>query len=128
MSTARGQGFTNGAHAVMRKYEKQSNQQFAYWKGDKANVKNNVNQCLDVAGAQNVDNAHCVVFQCHANLNQAWIIDDKAISYPPYPLSDGVKFQIRSRMAENRVIYMAEHIGGNQHRLRIRTSLPDDDM
>lgn len=45
---------------------------------------------------------------------------------PRYPLSDGVRFQIRSRMSTHRAVYWAEHIGAYQYRLRFRNTNPRD--
>lgn len=33
------------------------------------------------------------------------------MKYPAYPLRDGIKFQIKSRMSGNRAIYWRNHIG-----------------
>jgi len=55
-----------------------------------------------------------------------WILNTKAPSYPKQPLRDGVKFQIRSRMAQRRALFWHEHIGGHQFRLRIRDNNPEN--
>jgi hypothetical protein len=82
--------------------------------------------CLDVHGASNTHDRHTIWYGCHKGLNQAWYLDQKAIKFPTYPLKDGIKFQIKSRMPTHRALFWHEHIGGNQFRLRIRDNMPDN--
>jgi len=59
---------------------------------------------------------------------QRWRIDTKGVRIPKsYPLKDGVKFQIKSRMSGNRALFRHEHIGHHQYRLRIRNNMPWND-
>jgi hypothetical protein len=43
---------------------------------------------------------------------QIWKIDTKGINFPPYPLKDGERFQIKTRLASHRAISYHEDIGG----------------
>jgi hypothetical protein len=51
-------------------------------------------------------------------------VEDK--KYPPYPLRDGIRYQIKSRMSGNRALYWRNHIGGNQYRTYIQDNNPMD--
>jgi hypothetical protein len=87
---------------------------------------NHASICIDVHGASNTHRRHIVFFPCHNGLNQQWYIDQQGIKFPRYPLTDGVKFQIKSIMKTNRALFYHEHIGGHQYRLRIRNNFPED--
>jgi hypothetical protein len=50
----------------------------------------------------------------------------KSVEYPPYPLGNGVKFQIKSRMEGNRALYWNTKIAGDQFRAFIRDNNPAD--
>lgn len=126
ISGKQGLGFKKGNDAVARKYKNQSNQKISFWVGKFRNVRNNGRQCLDVHGGRDVNKRHTVWWSCHNGLNQAWWIDTKAIKFPPFPLKDGLKFQIKSRMAGHRALHHSEAIGGDQLRLRIQDNNPDD--
>jgi hypothetical protein len=126
ISGQNGKGFTNGNNAVVRVYQNHSNQKMSFWPGKLRNIRNNARQCLDVHGGADQNMRYTIFYGCHNGLNQAWIIDTKATEFPQYPLGDGIKFQIKSRMAGHRALFMAEDIGGNQLRLRIQDNNPDD--
>lgn len=126
IANQRGQGFRIGKAAVVRTWGKEQGQRISWYGGAVRNIRNNGKKCLDVWGGKNKHYQHITWWNCHNGLNQAWYIDQKGIEYPKQPLKDGVKFQIRSRMATNRALFWSEHIGGNQFRLRIRNNLPGE--
>jgi hypothetical protein len=76
------------------------------------NIRDQGRRCLDVHGGSNTNNRHVHWYKCHKKLNQAWYTDRKGFNYPTYPLKNGVKFQIRSRMEGNKALFWNEHIGG----------------
>jgi hypothetical protein len=126
MSNQSGYGLRKGVAAVVRPFKDMINQKIAFYGGAKQNVRALNNLCLDVWHARNSHHMHTTWWTCHNGMNQAWTIDTKGVKYPEQPLRDGVKFQIKSRMATNRALYWKEHIGGNQFRLRIRNDEPED--
>ena len=70
-------------------------------------------------GGHDHQNRHVIFYNCHNGANQGWSIDTtlpKEVQYPPYPLGDGVKFQIKSRMTGNRALFWKNDIGGSQFR------------
>lgn len=127
LAEAYGSKFRNAATATMQPYKSLFSQRVHWLAGDRRNIQHNGRRCLDVHGGSDSNNRHVIFYNCHNGLNQAWRVDTtvpKKIQYPPYPLADGVKFQIKSRMAGNRPLYYREHIGGNQFRVRIRDNDP----
>jgi hypothetical protein len=95
-----------------------------YFRGARKNIRNGGGLCLDVAGGKNKNNQHLTFWPCHNGLNQAWFLDTRGIKYPLNPIRDGIKFQIKTRMAENRALFWHEAIAGGQFRLRIRNNNP----
>jgi len=124
-----GQSWTrNGYNAVVRNIRSQwrHTQMMRFFGGSRRNIRNTWNKCLDVHGNHNSHHRHVIWWQCHNGANQGWYIDRVGYRYPPYPLGDGVKFQIKSRMPSNRALFWHEHIGSNQFRLRIRDNNPEN--
>lgn len=118
--------YYNAYAAVVRPFANERIQQIRFFAGAKQNIRDIGLRCLDVHGKSNTNNRHLHWYKCHNGDNQAWYIDTKGINYGKHPLGSGVKFQIRSRMKESRPLYMAEHIGSNQWRLRIQDHNPVD--
>jgi hypothetical protein len=118
--------FYNAYAAVIRQHKNEQIQKIRWFSGDKRNIRDQGIRCLDVHGASNTENRHVHWYKCHNGANQGWTIDTKGIKYPAYPLKDGVKFQIRSKMSGFRALHITEHIGGHQYRLRIRDNSPYD--
>jgi hypothetical protein len=110
----------------MRPYKNTDYVRTIWYKQPKQNIQNYAQKCLDVHGGSNTHNRHVIFYNCHNGLNQAWYIDRVGVSYPPYPLKSGLKFQIKSRMKNNRALFWNEHIGGDQWRLRIRNNNPEN--
>jgi hypothetical protein len=121
-----GSGFRRGSMVVIRPYKGENIQKIWWYNKSRQNVKFGGKICLDVHGGRNVNNRHVIYWSCHNGLNQAWYVDQTAFTYPKQPLKDGVKFQLKSKMATFRALFWAEHIGGQQYRLRIRNDLPKD--
>jgi hypothetical protein len=111
--------------AVVRPYRRESLQHIRWFNGARRNVRDQGVRCLDVHGNSNSNNRHVHWYKCHNGLNQAWYIDRRGIRYPKQPLASGVKFQIRNRMAFNRALYRAQHLGSNRFYLRIQDHNPD---
>jgi hypothetical protein len=118
--------YQNGYAAVARMYKADSYQRMRFFPGDKRNVRNTLNKCMDVHGGSNTHRRHVIWWKCHNGANQGWSIDRVGYRYPAYPLASGVKFQIKSRMPSNRALFSSEHIGGYQYRLRIRDNNPEN--
>jgi phage terminase Nu1 subunit (DNA packaging protein) len=123
ISNQRGYGFRTHRPVVIRRYQNHADQKIAFYGGHRRNIRNNANVCLDVAGGDR-HHAHTHWYPCHNGLNQAWYLDQVGIRYPAQPLRDGVRFQIKSRMAGNKALIYWEHIGGHQYRLRIQENNP----
>jgi hypothetical protein len=102
--------------------------QMRWYGGKYKNIRDVMERCADVNGASDSHHNHIIFHKCHNGKNQGWNIDTEGHNYPKFPLADGAKFQIKSRMAYNRALYMAEDIGGSQYRLRIRDNFPGDKL
>jgi hypothetical protein len=126
ISNQRGQRFLRGRIAVVRKWDGEAYQRTAFYGGARKNIRNVAGLCLDVHGASNTHNRHVTFWDCHNGLNQGWTIDTQGVKYNRYPIADGKRFQIRSRMKSGKAIRWHEHIGGNQFRLRIQNNNPYD--
>jgi hypothetical protein len=112
----------------MRPYKNSFYQRIHWVAGSRRNIQNNGRKCLDVHGGSDSNNRHVIFWNCHDGLNQAWSVD-KTIpktQFPPYPLGDGIKFQIKSRMSGNRALYWKDLIGKDQYRVRIQDNNPPD--
>lgn len=120
--------FRIGVAAVMRPYRNSFYQRIHWVSGHRRNIQNNGRKCLDVHGGSDSNMRHVIFWNCHNGLNQAWRVDRKfpQVRYPPYPLRDGIRFQLKSRMSGNRALYWRNHIGGNQYRCYIQDNNPMD--
>jgi hypothetical protein len=110
----------------MRQFKGDNTDRVRWNSGKTQNIQNNGKKCLDVHGASNTNNRHVIFWNCHNGLNQGWILDQKGEVFTNQPLDDGVKFMIKSGMANGRAVTITEHIGGNQFRLRIKTFFKAD--
>lgn len=126
ISNQRGQRHKINRAVVIRQYARESSQMFAFYGGSYRNIRNVPGNCLSVHGNSDSNHRHVVTWTCHNGANQGWTIDRQGIQYPRYPLADGVRFQIRSRQSANRAVFVAEHIGSHQYRLRIQNFNPYD--
>jgi hypothetical protein len=119
--------YYNGYDAVIQPFRSNNYyQRMRIYGGSRRNIRNVLNKCLDVHGRSNTHHRHVIWWQCHNGSNQGWYIDRVGYRYPRYPLADGVKFQIKSRMPSNRALFWHEHIGSSQFRLRIRDNNPEN--
>jgi hypothetical protein len=121
LSNQRGYGFRIGRPAVVRAWTGEKSQPIKFYGGSRRNIRNYNGKCLDVYGGKNVHNQPVTWWNCHNGPNQGWRIMTIARK-PTYrqPLRDGISFYIRSAMHTGKNLYEAEHIGGNQYRMRIR--------
>jgi len=128
LSGQKGHNFRRGTAAVVRQYINSYYQRMHWIGGYKRNIQNNGKYCLDVHGNSDSERRHVHWWSCHNGANQGWSIDKKVykMKYPPYPLRDGIKFQIKSRMTGNRALFWKNHIGGNQYRTYIQDNNPMD--
>lgn len=126
ISNQRGQRFLRNRAAVIRQWVGEAYQRSAYYGGSTKNIRNVPGQCLDVHGGSNSNNRHVIWWTCHNGANQGWSIDRSGVHFPRYPLRNGLKFQIKSRMSTNRALFVSEHIGSYQYRLRIQNNNPYD--
>jgi hypothetical protein len=117
-------GFRRNVPASIYRFTGSAAQKLAFWGGSRRNIRDVSGACLDVYRAQNRHNMHVIFYNCHNGLNQAWYIDQKRPHFPGYPLKDGVRFQIKTRMPSKRALFYHEHIGGHQYRLRIQNNDP----
>jgi len=123
ISNRYGQQFKVGGYAVTRPWRNEHYQRVSYYPGRVRNIRSPAGYCLDFNNAR--WNGGYMVFKvCSNNAKQAFYLDRRPLHYPRYPLRDGIKFQIKSRMATNRALFWHEHIGANQYRLRIRNNNP----
>lgn len=97
-----------------------------FYGGSVKNIRNVPGQCLDVHGGVNSHSRHVIFWACHNGANQGWYIDQKESEFSQYPLTDGTRFQIKSKMPGNRAVSLAEPYDVSQARLRIRDSDPFD--
>jgi len=110
-------------YAVIRPWRKENYQKMSYYPGKVRNIRSPAGYCLDNMNTR--WNSGYMKFRiCNNNANQSYFLDRRPLHYPRYPLRDGIKFQIKSRMATNRALFWKEHIGSYQYRLRIRNNNP----
>jgi hypothetical protein len=120
-------GFGNGKYVYVTRYSKRPTQLIRWFNGSRRNIRSAENRCLDVHGGHDSHNRHIIYWNCHNGRNQAWWLDQTGALVRKHPYNDGVRFQIRSRMAGGRALYHHyQHIGGHQYRLRIRDHLAGD--
>lgn len=93
---------------VIRPYTGGALQKIRWFSGDKRNIRDSGLRCLDVHGGKDEQHRHAIWYKCHDGKNQAWRIDTEGINYPAYPLKDGVKFQIRTKMASRRPLFFED--------------------
>jgi hypothetical protein len=96
--------YRNGYAAVVARYTGKYIQRIRWFNGSNRNIRDVGVRCLNVVGRSNTHNRHLSWYRCQNGGWQAWKIDTKGISYPRYPIRNGVKFQIRTRMASKRPI------------------------
>lgn len=96
--------YHSGYAAVVRTFRNEVFQKIRVFSGSRRNIRDLGIRCLDVHGGSNTHNRHLHWYKCHNGLNQAWTFDTKGIKYPAYPLKDGVKFQIKTKMSSKRPI------------------------
>jgi hypothetical protein len=114
----------------VRTFNNEIQQQIVWYKSLKNNnVRTAAGHCLQLANARD-QNLNTVTFTnpCHGSSPNwsGWFYDLKDVTYPKFPVADGVKFQIKSAMDAHRAVFSHEHIGSNQFRLRIRANDPDN--
>lgn len=121
LSNQRGYGFRIGGQANVRAWTGEKAQPIKYFGGGRRSIQNYGKKCLDVWHGVNRSNQNVVWWNCNNGKNQGWRIVTIGRK-PTYrqPLRNGVSFYIRSAMSGGKNLYEAEHIGGNQYRMRIR--------
>jgi hypothetical protein len=120
--------FNNNAYARMIVFSNKPTQFMQWHEGSRRNIRTNRKRCLDVQSGSDTHMRHIIFYNCHNGLNQGWWIDQSGAQFRKQPFSNGIKFQIRSRMAGNRALYHHyQHIGSHQYRALIRASLPGED-
>jgi hypothetical protein len=97
----------NGYAAVVRKWKSSMLQKTRWFNGSRRNIRDVVGRCLDVHGNSDTHRRHVHWYKCHNGLNQGWSTDTKGASYPRFPIKSGVRFQIKSRMAYNKALWMS---------------------
>jgi len=118
--------YRNGMYARLTSWNRnRSDQRMRWFNGSRRNLRNLKNMCFDIRGG-NRSNNYIIWHNCHNGMNQAWWLDTQLWYKRSHPLSDGVRFQIRSRLAGNRAVYYDNHIGANHYQLRIRDTRPGD--
>ena len=127
LANQKGQEFTVNVAVVARKFEGHVTEKVKWISGDFRNIQNFGDKCLDVYGGANNHNQHVIFWPCHNGLNQAWIIDQQEAQWPKQPIDDGVKFQIRSKMAGGKALFYHEKTNEDQYIVRIQDHQPWDD-
>lgn len=99
-----------------------------YSNGKSANLRNAAGFCLRVdSDTGDINEAATQFVHCNEErVYQGWTVSAEAKKFPKYPLADGVKFQIKTKMSGNRAIFWSEQIGGDQYDVRIRDNFPRD--
>lgn len=88
-----GHGFkTIGSAAVIRPWKNEPYQKLSYYPGQKRNFRTPGGQCLDVYQVKDVNDQNVIFWTCHNQANQGWSINRVGLTYPRYPLKDGIKF------------------------------------
>jgi hypothetical protein len=113
-------------NAYARPWRNDAAQKIRWFQTTYKNIRLMMDMCLDVHGASNSNGRWTIFYKCHNGINQRWYYDVRGVDYPRYPIRDGVKFQIKSRMSNRRALFWHEHIGGNQYRVRIRNNNPEN--
>jgi hypothetical protein len=111
---------------VIRQFKGQPTQKIMWLNTSRGNVRFGGKMCLDIHGGQIVNNRHIIYWNCHKGLNQAWYVDQTGFTYPKQPIKDGVRFQIKSRMAHFRALFWDNQISSGQFQLRIRNDQSKD--
>jgi len=63
---------------------------------------------------------------CSDTALNAFRYDIKDVVFPPQPLVDGAKFQIKSRMEGNKALFYSDNYGENEYLCRVRANDPED--
>ena len=112
-------------YGMVRKYRGEQIQKMRWFRGRLHNIRDLGHRCLNVQSNYDAHLRYVMFYKCKKNMwGSGWLITTRGYNYPKYPLSDGVKFQIRSRMHGNKALFWHEHIGGYQYRLRIQAHDP----
>lgn len=126
IANQKGYQYRIGVAATARPFTNDLYSRSEWFNGSRRNIRNFGGKCLTVNGAHNKHRRHVTFWNCGNGLHQAWIIDQNAYNWPKPKYPNGVRFQIKSRMATFRALYWNEHTGGNQFKLRIRNNKPKD--
>lgn len=120
-------GYRIGVAAVIRPWRGEIYQHLTFWKGPHSNLRNNGGKCLDVDGQANHQHRHVIFWTCDPRTSQQWILDRTGVAYPHPPFyPTGHKFQLKTKMAGNRALFLSGDIGNHQYLLRIHTNDPHD--
>lgn len=106
---------------VLRKH--QNYEQPIFYQNQRLHNVLDQTKCLDVWAGRDAENQPLTYWPCHGGNNQKWRI--KYYTKPNWHnvgFKHGQRFRIQSRMQGNRVFYVDNHIGGNQHRITLRMS------
>jgi len=124
ISNQEGLGWRIGGAAVVRPWKNEYYQQMLYINNQITDLRGS---CLDVWGKADTHHNYLTFWTCHNGDNQKWNIDETAEELPQYPLRDGQRFQIKSSLLKEHVIYPLDHLGNNMYRLREKMNEPYDD-
>lgn len=111
-------------YGMVRKYRRESIQKMRWFNGRYNNIRDLGHRCLNVQSDYDAHHRYVMFYKCQKRKGSGWHITTKGYNYPKYPLANGVKFQIRSRMHGNKALFWWEHIGGHQYRTRIQAHDP----
>lgn len=130
VSNQAGQGFRLGRQAVARPWKGEQQQRLHFYSGCLRNVRNDKGHCLSTLSYRNSNNNPLTFYKCSNRDASAWAISQiKLIKVKDhetvdgrFPVRDGIKFMIRSKMgSEKRMLYAADKWDSNRaRRLRIR--------
>jgi hypothetical protein len=119
-----GYAFRNGQYVVSRPYKGLNQDKIKWFNGRFKNIRNNGGSCLDTYAGRNSNNMHLNFNACKNKISQSWNIDQIGGVYHKQPKSNGVKFQIRSKMPSGKALFYHERFDANRYRLRIQNNQP----
>lgn len=122
-----------GKYAIIARYgssraSKPSYYQATYYNTKYDNIRNPSGYCLSMYGNNPGVNKYAAWMPCINNSgtnSMNWRLDRRGIRYPRYPVRDGRKFQIKSRLSKRRALIYYNR-SGNQWYLRIQNNNPYD--
>jgi len=114
-------------YAILTRYRRKSNKpwyyQATYFSGRYNNIRNPSGFCLSMWANNARISGYAAWKLCTRSASMNWRLDRRGVRYPRYPLRDGRKFQIKSRLSKRRALIYYNR-SGHQWYLRIQNNNP----